>query len=153
MSDVLTTVLVAIGGAGGAASRYVLHRALVPPTVTDLRWWQRRLSSPRATLLINVVGSLLLGVLLGSALPAPDAAATAAASVAAGAAEPEHVAYGGAMALLGVGFAGAFTTFSTLALDVWTALHDGRRWSALANVTASLLLGLGAAYAGWVLSG
>lgn len=92
----MTPLLVALGGAGGAA----------------LRWWLGvRLDSerfPRGTLLANLAGSLLLGVLVGLALR------------------------GHALALLGTGFCGALTTYSSFAVQA----HDrGRRAATYVAVT------------------
>lgn len=80
------------------------------------------------TLAVNVAGSFVLGLLLG------------------GGSGPRWV------ALVGTGFCGALTTFSTLALEVWEALDDGPRWHAVANVAASVFLGIGAAALGWWLA-
>ena len=52
----------------------------------------------------------------------------------------------------GVGFCGALTTFSTLALELWDALEDERRVAATTILTLSLTLGLGAAYLGFLLT-
>jgi CrcB protein len=87
-----------------------------------------RAAPPAATLVVNVVGSFALGLLVG------------------GGAGP------GWLALLGTGFCGAFTTFSTLALEVWEAAADGRRVEAAAVVGLSLVLGLGAAVAGYAVT-
>lgn len=84
-------------------------------------------TSTASTLTVNVLGSFVLGLLVASA------------------------ADGGAMALVGIGFCGAFTTFSTLALDLWAAIDDGRHRAAAANAILSLTLGLGAAYLGLLL--
>ena len=80
------------------------------------------------TILVNVVGSFALGLLVGSGVD------------------------GRWEALVGVGFCGALTTFSTLALEVWGALTDRRRTEAVLNVALSLALGLGAAWLGYVLT-
>ena len=101
----MTVLLVALGGAAGAAARYGASRAL---------------PGRRATLLVNLLGSLLLGLLVPAA-PAPAA-------------------------LLGVGFCGALTTFSTYALEVL----DGGGWRYAA---ASTLGCLGACALGLLLSG
>lgn len=90
----MTLLLVALGGAAGAAARWATAQAL---------------PGRRATLLVNVAGSLLLGLLTGVA-PAP-------------------------YALLGVGFCGAFTTFSTYAVEVL----DGGGWRYAALTTAGSL--------------
>ncbi|PKW26788.1 fluoride efflux transporter FluC [Phycicoccus duodecadis] len=93
-------------------------------------WLRTRWSAvpPAGTLAVNVGGSLLLGLLVG------------------GGAGP------GWLTLLGTGFCGAFTTFSTLALEVWEAVEDGRRAEAAAVVGLSLVLGLGAAALGYALA-
>ena len=84
---------------------------------------------PWSTLAINVVGSFLLGFLLQAA--------------------PGRLSDDVRVAL-GVGFLGAFTTFSTFSYETVTMLRDGRAGAAAAYVLASLLLGVGAAAAGWV---
>ncbi|MEO5610002.1 MAG: CrcB family protein [Ornithinibacter sp.] len=83
---------------------------------------------PFGTLAVNVSGSLVLGLLVGVGVT------------------------GSPLLLVGVGFCGAFTTFSTLALELWDAIEDDRRVEATAIVTLSLTLGLGAAYLGFLLT-
>src|SRR5947199_2598324 len=91
-------LLVALGGGGGAAARYLVGTA-----------WLRLLGPGRpwgATMLINVLGGLLMGVLVGT-LAARGGAA------------------GGDRwrLLLGVGVLGGFTTFSTFSLDAMLMLQ------------------------------
>ena len=81
------------------------------------------------TLLVNVVGSALLGVLLGLRDASPAV-----------------------LALVGTGFCGALTTFSTLGADVVRLLEERALGRALAYLAATLVLGLGAAAAGYGLS-
>ncbi|MBM6402999.1 CrcB family protein [Phycicoccus sp. CSK15P-2] len=94
-------------------------------------WARRRLGNgaPTGTLVVNVAGSLVLGALVG------------------GGAEP------GWLALVGTGFCGAFTTFSSLALEIWDAMEDERPLDAVRTVGLSLVLGLTAAALGYVVAG
>jgi CrcB protein len=105
----VTALLVAAGAAVGAPLRYLAGRAF---------------PGPRGTLLVNVVGSLLLGFLV--ALPTP----------------------GAGFALLGTGFCGALTTYSTFSLDTLRLVEEGEFRGAALNVVGSLALGLAAAYLG-----
>jgi CrcB protein len=79
---------------------------------------------PWGTLTVNVAGSLLLGFLIG--LPAGHQAA----------------------ALAGTGFCGALTTYSTFSYETLRLAREGARFYAAANIVASVVAGLGAAYAG-----
>jgi CrcB protein len=79
---------------------------------------------PWGTLAVNVAGSALLGFL--AALPANTAL----------------------LALLGTGFCGALTTYSTFSYETLRLAQDGARLHALANIAASVVAGLGAAYLG-----
>ncbi len=114
-----TAMLVALGAGLGAVLRLLTSH------------WVRGIGgTPTAgTLVVNVAGSFLLGVLLGAGVSS---------SWLAGA---------------GVGFCGALTTFSTFALEVWDAMSDERPVHAIANVVLSLALGVGAAAAGYALGG
>jgi CrcB protein len=81
------------------------------------------------TLAVNVAGSALLGVLLGRADAAPEV-----------------------VALVGTGFCGALTTFSTFGADVVRLVDERALGRAVAYLTATLVLGLGAAGAGFLVS-
>ena len=116
----MTLALVVLGGAVGAPLRYL----------TDLLVQARHDSVfPWGTFVVNVVGSLLLGAL-------------AAGTVHAGL--PAWV-----LTLAGTGFCGALTTFSTWSFETIRLIEDGAWVEALANVTLSLVAGLGAVVAGW----
>ena len=108
-------MLVAAGGAGGAGLRW----AVVEATDAAGRF-------PWVTLLINVAGCLLLGLLRQRGASAK--------------------------ALLGTGFAGGLTTFSTLSVEVAGLLDDGHGSVALSYVVASLVAGVGAVLVGRRLS-
>ncbi|UFU02644.1 CrcB family protein [Ruania suaedae] len=113
--------LVALGGALGTLARFGLAEAL--PTPDGVPW---------ATLVVNLAGSFLLGVLL----EALDRAG-------------EETSRGRALRLgLGTGLLGGFTTFSSLALEVERLLAGGELAVAGGYVLASLALGLVAAMAG-----
>jgi CrcB protein len=79
---------------------------------------------PYGTLVVNVSGSFALGALVGAALG------------------------GDAFSVAGTGFIGAFTTFSTWALESHRLAEDGELGLGLANVAVSLVLGVAAAWAG-----
>ncbi len=83
---------------------------------------------PWATLGINTAGSFLLGAVLAAAPGRWHSTLTTA---------------------VAVGFLGAFTTFSTFAYETVALLRAGRAPSAAAYVTASVLLGVAAAAAGY----
>ena len=111
--------LVALGAALGAPLRYLTNH------------WVRqqwRATPAAGTLVVNVAGSFVIGLLVGAGVS------------------------GGPLAFVGIGFCGALTTFSTLALEVWDAMSDDRYPHAAANVVLSLALGLGAASLGWALA-
>ncbi|MFN8590739.1 MAG: fluoride efflux transporter CrcB [Thermomicrobiales bacterium] len=106
-------IWVAIGGAAGAASRYGVSQ-----------WAGNRFgwSFPWGTLTVNLVGSLIIGLLM--------------AVLAARQADPAY------RLLLVTGFLGGFTTFSSFSFEA-LALLEARRWeSALLYVGGSLLFGL-----------
>ena len=114
---------VMLGGALGAGARYGVQLALAP-----LAW---RSGFPVAVLLINVLGSFLLGLtvaLVGRGVW-PEAARLA----------------------FGTGVLGAFTTFSTFSVEVDGLLLDGRGAAAASYVLLSVVLGVLAAVAGRVL--
>ena len=83
---------------------------------------------PWGTLAVNVLASFVLGVVTGAA----------------GAVSP-------AVGLvLGTGFCGALSTYSTFSYETLRLLETGARFYALANVVVALVAGFGAAALGWV---
>ncbi|MGV0723281.1 fluoride efflux transporter CrcB [Mycolicibacterium elephantis] len=79
---------------------------------------------PYGTLVVNISGALLLGILAGMALS-------------------PHLAL-----LAGTAFVGSYTTFSTWMLETHRLGEERRLWPAVANIGVSLLLGLAAAACG-----
>lgn len=119
--------LVAVGGAVGAPLRYRLSQTL-PHEPGAL---------PAATLLANLMGAFALGLLLAALLRrGPDTGRRRDLRLA-----------------LGTGLLGAFTTFSSLALEVELLRRGGRVGLALGYGLGSVLLGVGAAAAGVALAG
>ncbi len=123
MAPLMPYVLVAAGGALGALARFVLARWV--GVLLDTRF-------PLGTFVVNVSGSFLLGVI--GALVAERVVANA---------DTVRLA-------LGVGFLGAFTTFSTFELETHALVEDGSWLMAFANVFLSVLSGFIAVRAGIV---
>ena len=117
----LSTILaaVAIGGVAGAESRYVLGLAL-PHGPSQWPW---------STLLINISGCFLIGVLMVVIIELVDA----------------HPLI---RPLLGVGVLGGYTTFSTYAVDVINLAYAGRWPLAIGYLVATPVLAVLAAAAG-----
>ena len=84
---------------------------------------------PVGTLLVNVTGSVLLGLLAGLALSSD------------------------AYLLAGTATIGSYTTFSTWALESQRMAEEGSRWLTAANVVLSLVLGVAAAALGRAIAG
>lgn len=116
----MTVAMVLLGGAVGAPIRYL----------TDLFVQSRHDSVfPWGTFTVNIVGSLILGV-------------TAALVIDLG--PPTWV-----LALVGTGFCGALTTFSTFGFETVRLLEEGSVLTAVANCVVSLTIGLGACAGGF----
>ncbi|MGY1740515.1 MULTISPECIES: fluoride efflux transporter FluC [unclassified Blastococcus] len=90
---------------------------------------RRGRGSVRGTLAVNVAGSLVLGVLLGLREA------------------PAEV-----VALVGTGFCGTLTTFSTFGADVVRLVEERAVGRAAAYLTGTLALGLGVAAAGYAVA-
>ena len=88
---------------------------------------------PWGTFTVNVLGSFALGLLLGASMEGETLVRL--------------------VALVGTGFCGAFTTFSTFSYESVVLSEDGSSGIAAVNVFASVAAGLAAAFAGWALSG
>lgn len=111
---------VALGSAAGGVARFLLSA-----------WLQQRsaASFPLATLLVNVSGSLLLGVLATWTFETAGVSAEL-------------------RALLTTGLCGGYTTFSTFSLETVALADEGAWGRAAAYVTVSVVLSVLAAFAG-----
>jgi fluoride exporter len=112
----VTVLLVGAAGMAGVLSRYGISSAFGGASL------------PWATVAINVVGSLLLGILVSSDGLSTDM-----------------------RTILGVGFLGGFTTFSTFTVQVVLDMDAGEPGRALLYLVASLGLGLAAATCGYLI--
>ncbi|QQD75146.1 fluoride efflux transporter CrcB [Curtobacterium sp. YC1] len=119
----LELLLVAVGGGAGAALRFVLDGAVRARTART-----RIAPFPLATVLINVSGSLVLGLLTGL-----GQAGTIPSSV---------------VVVLGTGMMGGYTTFSTASVETVQLLRSGKPRLAVLNGLGMLVVSVGAAALG-----
>ncbi|MEO3774762.1 fluoride efflux transporter CrcB [Micromonospora sp. B9E7] len=115
----MTVLLIALGAAVGAPLRYLTDRAVQSRHDSAFPW---------GTLTVNVIGSLLLGALVG--WPAGPAVTAA----------------------LATGFCGALTTYSTFSYETLRLVRGGNRLLAIANALGSVAAGLVAATAGYAVA-
>ncbi|MER7918378.1 MULTISPECIES: fluoride efflux transporter CrcB [unclassified Streptomyces] len=117
-------LLVVAGAVVGAPARYLTDRAVQSRHDSVFPW---------GTFVVNVVGSLILGLVTGA--------------VATGAAGPR------VQLLLGTGLCGALTTYSTFSYETLRLTEAGSGLYASVNVVAGVAAGLAAAFAGYWLAG
>lgn len=117
MSPLVFLLAAACGGLG-AATRYLVDIGVARLTGARFPW---------GVMVINVTGSLLLGLVVGM-LP-------------------------GAAFVLGAGFLGGYTTFSTAMVDAISLWRDGEQRAAVFDVLGMLVLSLAAAGLGLALGG
>ena len=120
---VANLLYIALGGAVGAVSRYLVSGWVMHSTGRVF---------PFGTLCVNVIGCFLLGFIahiaqVTSWIPKPVFSA------------------------ITVGFLGALTTFSAFGMETLDQLNKGAWSGALANIAANVLIGLAAVWAGVML--
>ena len=108
----------ALAGGIGAGTRFSVDAFVRPRVSATLPW---------STHLINIIGSLLLGLIVGL-----------------GAGDTWHT-------IAGTGFLGGFTTFSTASVETAHMALDGRYRAAFVNAVGMLVLSVGAAALGYAL--
>lgn len=111
----MTALLVCVGAALGAPARYLTDQVLRARFGAAFPW---------GTAAVNVVGSFVLGVVAGAALPVE------------------------LVALVGTGFCGALTTYSTFGYETLRLVEEGAGRIALLNVLVGVVGGIGAAALG-----
>ncbi len=119
-SALFTYSAIAIGGAIGACLRFALSE------------WMLHLfgrAFPFGTLLVNILGSFVIGLLYGLLIT-------------------EQIAPNPWRIFIGIGVLGAFTTFSTFSMDTVLLLQQGDWQKAIANVVLNLVLCLTLAWLG-----
>jgi CrcB protein len=117
-------LLVAAGAAVGAPLRYLIDKHLVHRLLVGS---STGTPFPWGTFTVNVIGSFLLGLMTGTT---------------------NHT----MTLLIGVGFCGAFTTYSTFAAETTALATTGHRAKAALNAAANLTFGLAAAALGATLT-
>jgi CrcB protein len=118
----MTLLLVFLGGGIGAPARYLLDR-----------WVQSRHRTrfPWGTLLVNLIGCLLLGIVAGGLA---------------------HQHWSGKVeALVGTGFCGGLTTFSAFSVEAVALLQGRFTLQSLVYLLTSCTLGVGAVALGYAL--
>jgi CrcB protein len=114
-------LLVLVGGLLGAPARYLTDQYVQSRHDTVLPW---------GTFTVNAAGSLVLGFVAG---------------VVSGGALPSWV-----LTVVGTGFCGALTTFSTFGWETLRLAETGSWRAAVLNVAGSVAVGLAACALGWV---
>ena len=120
----MTYLAIALGGAIGALSRFGLMNLFASLLGNRLPW---------GTLLVNISGSLLIGILFVLV-------------------SEKMLLSADARALLIVGFLGAFTTFSTFSLDTILLIQQGWLAQAMAYRLASVMICVPATWLGMALA-
>lgn len=118
-------LLIGVGGAIGAIMRYL--------TGIWVHGLLRNSSFPYGTLVVNVLGCLLIGALIGIS-------------------ETRGELSSGSRAFLIVGLLGGFTTFSTFGYETMTLIRDGNLLAGASNAIVHITFGLAAVWIGYAAS-
>ncbi len=118
----VTLTQVALGGALGASARYLTGVAAIRLIGPGFPW---------ATLVVNILGSFLMGVLVVVLA---------------------HKSGTRLAPFMMTGVLGGFTTFSAFSLDALTLFERGQIWIAASYVAGSVVLSLGAIFMGLVVA-
>lgn len=116
---ILLALLVALAGGSGAAARFIVDGLIRSRLITTI---------PVSTVFINVTGSLVLGLLAGLVL--------------------SHQIPDELRLVLGTGFLGGYTTFSTANVDTVRLIQAGYLGRAIINALGTMVLTVLAAGSG-----
>ncbi|GAC47454.1 fluoride efflux transporter CrcB [Gordonia aichiensis] len=119
----MTVIAILIAGAVGAVARFVVDGAIKQRRTTAFPW---------ATFAINVTGSLLLGILAGLVI--------------------YHAAPTDLQTIIGTGFCGGYTTFSTASVETVRLAQRSSRLLSLCNAVGSVVAATAACAVGLVLA-
>ena len=117
-------LLVGFGGFIGSIARFLVSKL-------NLSWHLH--SIPMGTLTVNIVGSLLVGFMLGIFMNS-------------------NLLHTNLRLFLVVGFCGGFTTFSSFTNENFILLQNGQYLSALIYIAASIILGILSVFAGFLIA-
>ncbi len=120
---IINILLVAIGGAFGSSSRYILGEFVVN--------YFRGVSFPLSTIIVNILGSFLAGMLHFYFTNYFEYISPA------------------ARLILMTGFLGGFTTFSTFSLDIFRLISAGQFNLAISYSLLSVILSIIAIFVGF----
>lgn len=124
MNNVMMNIaLVACGGAFGATFRYLIGIGMVSLFGKGF---------PFGTLSVNVIGSLIMGCVFQLV-------------------QQQSISSSPWWPLIGVGFLGALTTFSSFSMDTLSLMQQGELFKAMLNVVLNVVVCLLAAYLGTLL--
>jgi CrcB protein len=115
-------LLVGLGGFIGSIARYA---------VSKLNIYMHFLAIPMGTLTVNVVGSFIIGVIVGIS-------------------QKSEILSADVRLFLMVGICGGFTTFSSFSVENLMLIQNGQVFSALIYTFLSLFLGFTAVYLGYL---
>ncbi|CAM4236574.1 MULTISPECIES: fluoride efflux transporter CrcB [Vibrio] len=121
MGQFATLGFIAIGGAFGACSRYLISELCVLLLGRGF---------PYGTLTVNIVGSFIMGTLIALF-------------------ENEVIAVDPWRQIVGLGFLGALTTFSTFSMDNVLMFQQGDYWKAGLNILLNVVFSISAAMIGF----
>ena len=118
---------VALGGAVGSVARFALTNLVSAKAGDGFPW---------GTILVNVTGSFVIGLLAGFTLPEDRVSPGMRTLV---------------MQFLMIGICGGFTTFSAFSLQTFNLLREGQWLYAVGNVILSVVVCLAATWLGYLL--